>query len=130
MGNFNTPGEWCIAYHGVGRGRSSDEIKRIIGLIYKAWFKAGPNQAHSQCSDIYREGAKVGVGVSISWKPKIAEDYAGISEINGKKYKSVLMVRVKPYSIRNCNCFVSSDYYVVNGTNEEIRPYRILFKEC
>lgn len=89
MGNFNTPGEWCIAYHGVGRGRSSDEIKRIIGLIYKTRFKPGPGQAHSHCSDIYREGAKVGVGVSISLKTKIAEDYAGISEINGKKYKSV-----------------------------------------
>ena len=37
------------------------------------------------------------------------------------------MVRVKPDDIRNCKYI--NDYWVVNGTRDEIRPYRILYKE-
>ena len=37
------------------------------------------------------------------------------------------MVRVKPEAIRGCED--SGDYWVVNGTTDEIRPYRILYKE-
>ena len=55
-----------------------------------------------------------------------ADKYAGISEINGIKYKTVLMVRVKQEAIRHCKC---EDYWVVNGTTDEIRPYRILYKK-
>ena len=58
--------------------------------------------------------------------------YAGISDINGKSYKTVLMVRVKPDAIRHCDVCDDSrapyDYWVVNGTTDEIRPYRILYK--
>ena len=36
------------------------------------------------------------------------------------------MVRVKPEAIRECSD--SGDYWVVNGTTDEIRPYRILYK--
>ena len=38
------------------------------------------------------------------------------------------MVRVKPDAIRQCECY--KDYWVVNGTTDEIRPYRILYKAC
>ena len=38
------------------------------------------------------------------------------------------MVRVKPEAIRGCED--REDYWVVNGTTDEIRPYRILYKEC
>ena len=37
------------------------------------------------------------------------------------------MVRVKNEAIRQCNCM--SDYWVVNVTPDEIRPYRILYKK-
>ena len=37
------------------------------------------------------------------------------------------MVRVKPEAIRGCED--SEDYWVVNGTTDEIRPYRILYKK-
>ena len=55
-----------------------------------------------------------------------AAGYSGISEINGKSYMTVLMVRVKPSAIRECSD--GGDYWVVNGTTDEIRPYRILYK--
>ena len=38
------------------------------------------------------------------------------------------MLRVKPSSIRGC--IDAKDYWVVNGTTDEIRPYRILYKKC
>ena len=36
------------------------------------------------------------------------------------------MSRVKPNAFRACQA--SKDYWVVNGTKDEIRPYRILYK--
>ena len=128
IGNANNPGEWCVAYHGVGCWQSSDSVKDITGKICKYNFKPGPRQVHMYCDNIYNPGKKVGIGVYCMSNPKIAECYAGISEINGKKYKTVLMVRVKPDAIRSCHD--APDYWVVNGTTDEIRPYRILYKEC
>ena len=128
IGNDNNPGEWCVAYHGVGRRQSSDNVKKITGIICKTTFEPGPSQVYMNCDNIYNPGKKVGIGVYCMSNPEIAENYAGISEINGKKYKTVLMVRVKPDAIRSCNC--EPDNWVVNGTTEEIRPYRILYKEC
>ena len=44
------------------------------------------------------------------------------------------MVRVKPDAIRHCDSCSDSrapyNYWVVNGTTDEIRPYRILYKKC
>jgi hypothetical protein len=43
------------------------------------------------------------------------------------------MVRVKPNALRHCDVCRDSwieNYWVVNATNDEIRPYRILYKKC
>ena len=85
-------------------------------------------QTHANCSDINHPGKKVGVGVAFSPSIKCAEEYAGISNINGLNYKTVFMVRVKPNARRFCRD--QFDYWVVNGTTDEIRPYRILYKKC
>ena len=86
-------------------------------------------QVHEDCDDNNHPGKKVGKGVYCTPHIKTAEDYSGTSEINGQKYKTVLMVRVKPDAIRCCNCEYAKDYWVVDGTNNEIRPYRILYKK-
>ena len=127
IGMNNSPGEWCVAYHGVGRGKTSDEVKKITGLIYKTTFKEGWAQAHENCWDQKHSGKRVGKGVYCTPNIDTAADlYAGKSNINGTDYKTVLMVRVKPSAIRHCSC---ADYWVVNGTTDEIRPYRILYKK-
>jgi len=128
IGMDNSQGEWCVAYHGVGRDNKSVEVKKITGLIYKGAFKPGRNQVHSECDDQYHPGKKVGEGVYCTPKIETAEEYSGYSTINGKNYATVLMVRVKPEAIRGCED--SEDYWVVNGTTDEIRPYRILYKKC
>ena len=131
----NVPGEWCVAYHGVASGQSSDNVKNVTGIIYKSKkFKPGGGQAHACCPDQYHPGKKVGKGVYYTPTIKTAEGYAGKSNINGQLYKTVLMVRVKPNAIRHCDqCSDSKspyNYWVVNGTTDEIRPYRILYKKC
>ena len=128
LGHNNNPGEWCVAYHGVAHGESSNNVKRIVGLIYNSKFMSGRGQAHSNCSDINHPGKKVGEGVACSPSIKFVEEYAGISSINDINYKTVLMVRVKPSAIRCCNCFNNYTLWFVNPN--EIRPYRILYKKC
>ena len=128
IGMNNSKGEWCVAYHGVGRGQESSKVKNITGLIYGGGFKPGSEQWHKDCEDIYHPGQKVKEGVYCTPHIKTAESYSGISNINGKNYKTVLMVRVKPDKIRGCKD--SGDYWVVSGTPEDIRPYRILYKCC
>ena len=57
----------------------------------------------------------------------MAERFSGISEINGKRYRTVFMVRVNPDKIRFCQ--EKEEYWVVKGSSDEIRPYRILYKK-
>ena len=51
---------------------------------------------------------------------KEAEEYAGISNINTKNYKTALLVRVNPYKIRYCK--EKKEYWDVDGTIDTI-PY-------
>ncbi len=128
IGMNNSNGEWCVAYHRVGRGNRSSIVKDITGKIIKGGFKAGKIQVHENCADIHRHGNKVGKGVYCTPNISTAESYSGKSNIKGQEYHTILMVRVKPSAIRQCNCI--NDYWVVNGTTDEIRPYRILYKKC
>ena len=128
IGNNNSKGEWNVAYHGVGKGQKPEGVMDIIGCIIRGGFKPGSHQMHLYCDDKYHPGKKVGKGVYICPNINSAEPYAGISVINGIEFKTVLMLRVRPDAIRGCNCF-HLNFWVVNGTNDEVRPYRILFKK-
>ena len=127
--NDKNLGVWCIGYHGVGKGLISAQVKAVTGIIIKNTFKSTMHQAHEDCEDINHQGNKVGNGVYFSNNIETAELYSGISEIDGKKYKTVLMVRIRPDAIRECNCNDAIGYYIVNGTIDEVRPYRILYKK-
>ena len=133
LGAKNVPGEWCVAYHGVGNRQESDKVKNMIGEIINNEFKAGSGQKHKNCPDDFHPEKKVGEGVYCTPLITVAEKYAGKSNINGITYKTVLMVRVNPDALRHCKKCLDSrtqKYWVVNGTNDEIRPYRILYKKC
>ena len=122
-GNKN---EWCVAYHGVG-GAS---VPNAVNLIYTGGFKVGPNQVHANADDLNHPGQQVGIGVYCSPNPNVMDQYAGysITKINGKNYKMGFMMRVKPDKIRISSS--TPDYWVLDGTVNEMRPYRILIKEC
>ena len=133
LGMNNSKGEWCVAYHGVGYGQNSDKVKGIAGLIYKGGFKAGDGQLHKNCPDQFHPGHKVGEGVYCTDKITGAEKYAGIVDLKGQKYKLVIMSRVNPDKRRHCDICLDSkepnNYWVVDGTTDDIRPYRILYKK-
>ena len=128
IGKNNTKGEWCVAYHGVAGRQTSDNVKKVTGLIYKGEFKPGSGQVHQNHLDVCHPNKRVGVGVYCTPHISIAESYSGISTINGKNYRTVLMTRVNPTAIRHCSD--QPNYWVVNGKTDEIRPYRILYKKC
>ena len=64
IGMNNSQGEWCVAYHGLARGQSSDKVKNITGLVIKGKgkenFMKGANQVHKDCPDVFHKGKKVG----------------------------------------------------------------------
>lgn len=132
IGMDNRAGEWCVAYHGAANGKPPDKVKKVLGLIYNGGLKPGIGQAHENCPDFYHKGKKVGKGVYCSPKIKTAQEFAGKCKINGKEYYAVFMLRVMPNKIRFCDQCEDSRkpnfYWVLNGTPDEIRPYRILFK--
>ena len=54
--------------------------------------------------------------------------YAGCASINGHNYQMGFMMRVKPDRIRISEG--TPDYWVLDGTTNEMRPYRLMIKEC
>ena len=129
----NIQDDWVVAYHGVGKGHLAEEVLGILGEIIGRGFKTGKRQVHKKCDDQFHPGQNVGEGIYCTPSIRVAEGFAGVCKIRRKKYKTVIMVRVNPNARRHCNsCEESKDYnyWVVNATPEEIRPYRILYKRC
>ena len=47
---------------------------------------------------------------------------------NNSKVKFVIMARVNPNKIRNKNNNILKEEWILKANNQEIRPYRLLFK--
>ena len=121
----NSRNEWCVAYHSITG--PNDVAKQIIKHIITRGFNEGRGQAIQDDDDIFHPGQKVGTGVYFTPSIKIAEDYSTAINFGDEKYKTVLMVRVKPDKIRKSANY--DFYWVVNGNDDEVRPYRILLKK-
>ena len=134
IGMKNRKGEWWVAYHGIGRGRSNDNVKQIIGKIMNEGLKPGDNQAYEyddNCNELSNaEYSKVGIGVYLSDKIETAQIYAGTIKIEYdndiKEYYTVLMCRVNPEKTRFSD--EKKEYFVLDPNEQCIRPYRILIK--
>ena len=135
LGHDGSSGEWCVAYHGVGRSKDSDTIKNIIGSIYSTSFLPGPNQVHANHEDMFHKGKKVGEGVYVTPYIQVAEEYAGTANVNGVNYKIVIMVRVNPSARRHCDrCDESRSYNFCNhiqvGLNYLPAKFLMRFQIC
>ena len=93
-------------------------------------------QIFKDYDDIYHPGQKVGRGVEFFHDPKKLDEYFEFSSLRNvinikeKKYISALMVRVKPDKIRCPNGDDDAKgSWILNSSDDEIRPYRILLKE-
>ena len=102
-------GEWCVAYCGI-----SGITKKI-------------EQIYENDDDIRHRGKKVGIGVYCPSDPKIMEDYTETININGENYKVGFMIRVKPDKFRASGN--NKNIWIVNGNDNELRPYGILIKK-
>ena len=131
IANNGNKNEWAVAYHGTGvKMGSSFTLEKATNCILEGGFKAGWGQAYAECEDARHPGQKVGVGVYCSPDPYVMESYARYAQtstcINGINFMMGFMMRVKPERIRYSNS--QKDYWVLNGTTDEMRPYRIMVK--
>ena len=119
--------EWVKAFHGTGRNcRSEYEIKDIIDSILQNGFKNGFNNVHALCQDKYHPENRI---VYVTPNINTTKGYSGTITMNEKKYLTLFLVKVKKKAIRGCRCKNASDYWVVNGSSQEIRPVKVLFAE-
>ena len=106
-------------------------LEKVTNCILKEGFKAGHGQAYAEDEDERHPGNKVGIGVYCSPDPLVMEDYAKdaetITSVNNRKFMMGFMIRVKPDKIRYSKDM--REYWVLNGSTDEMRPYRILVKE-
>ena len=123
----NKKGEWAVAYHGIGYGLRGSQLFMKIKDIGFENIKTGVMQEFQDSDDKFHKGEKVGEGIYVTPKPEVSDEYCGKFDYDGKKYKIAFMTRVMPDKIR---CPVDNEnIWVINGTDNEIRPYRILIKE-
>ena len=108
INHMNPKGQWCVAYCG------------ITGITKKM------EQIFENDYDIKHPGKNVGAGVYCYSDPKIMEQCTEIINANGENYKVGFMVRVKPDKIRASQR--NKNVWVVNGNDNEFRPYGILIK--
>ena len=134
------PNEWAIAYHGIGAGGNCKTVEQATEKIYSGGFKAGSGQAcanHKNINTRYKPNPNdpqndhsktLGIGVYCSPMPDVMDEYAKYSStnINGKNFKMGFMMRVRPDKIRISES--EPTYWVLNGTTDEMRPYRIMIK--
>ena len=109
ISHLHKKGEWCVAYCGI------TGITKNMEQIYE-------NDV-----DIRHSGEKVGVGVYCFSDPKLLEENTETIDAKGENYKVGFMIRVKPDKIRASQ--KNPNIWIVNGNDNELRPYGILIKK-
>ena len=125
LGCDGNPDEWAVGYHGICGGKVLEKVQ----LIAESQLKKGENQYYKDWDDVNHPGNKVGVGVYLT--PEINEvekHYCDKITFDDKTYKFAFMCRVNPKKIRKPQRDDDAEYWVLNGTADEIRQYRILIK--
>ena len=126
IGMKNIPGEFPVAYHGVGRACKPFDI---VNKIVDNGFVAGAGQQYANCEDKRHPGQKCSQGAYFTPIINEAARYAGSGEALNKSYKVVFMCRVNKDKIREPDRGINAPYWILDGSKEQVRPYRILVKE-
>ena len=122
----NAPGEWSVAYHSMGTSLSGDKNQINFSNFNNMQNETVMRQKFKLADDKYHMGEKVGEGVYMTPNPVIMEQFCSVYQYGGETFKIGIMCRVRPEKIR-CPS-QSEDYWIINGTDNEVRPYRILIK--
>ena len=117
-GNSN---EWAVAYHGTGEGA----IKPI--LIDKFWSTTKEGAGGQKCKEArncnpltMKEFPVCGEGAYCSPHLEYAQTYSG---------GVIFMCRVNPKKMRIPDNGYKENEWIVDGTKNSIRPYRLLFQK-
>lgn len=116
LGKENKEGEWPVAYHGVGKG--NNVLKNLLSILDESFKDLTINkkdkepvkkiQLFKKISDAEKHADKIGFGNTDS------------------KIQFVFMTRVNPDKLKDFDSFPSS--FKLNRTDDEVRPYRLLYK--
>ena len=122
----NTPGEWWIAYHGLGNPQM---VKNILGEGFKTGIRHEFINGFWE-NDLNHPGKSTRHGAYFTPIPEYAEYFAEENEgiiINGENYIVSFMCRVNPETImvrEPAPC-----EWISSGGEDDVRPYRILIKK-
>ena len=126
FGNKNKEGEWPVAYYGIGKG---NVFKKIITLIINNLKKS--SEKYDKIEDNNQNKFIFG-SEDVNLTPNINDAMEEADKIsigfNNSKAKFVIMARVNPNKIRNKNNNILKEEWILKANNQEIRPYRLLFK--
>lgn len=107
------------------------DLEQEVDKLIKILKIDNPNYKPDDIKNVHSK--TIGIGVYCSPDPKVMEKYANCASnkatIKGtdKKYLIGFMKRVKPDKIRYSNS--KKEYWVLDGTKDQMRPYRIMVKE-
>jgi hypothetical protein len=129
LGKENKDGEWAVAYHGIGIGKG--KIFEKLLNIFNGNLKDEEGKLFKNELNVEKNNNKYpycGEGVYLS--PNI-EDAAYFSDKVSLgfftiKFQFAFMARVNQSKIRSPGGLPVE--WILNGNNDEIRPYRLLFK--
>lgn len=129
IGEENKEGEWAVGYHGVGKGNVFNKVIKIINYN----LKEGPGQLYKDQLNVEKNKDKYffcGEGVYFSPNIDEAEKYAEKTTLGSfsLQFQFVFMTRVNPDKIRSPGGTPVD--WILNGNDNEIRPYRLLIKIC
>ena len=127
IGKENKEGEWAVAYHGVGKGNIFKKVIKILNYN----LKEGPGQLYKDQLNVEKSKDKFthcGEGVYFSPNIEEAEKYAEKTSLGSFsfQFQFVFMTRVNPEKIRSPGGTPVD--WILNGNDDEIRPYRLLIK--
>ena len=117
LGNTGEDGEWCVAYYNTNIIDFAESLLNSKSLPSKREAHQGCNNKNKNCSN-----EKVGIGVYVTPKIQLAED----NTVANNDYKCLFMCRINPTKFRTCDF----DYWVVEQSDSDIRPYKLLIKKC
>ena len=126
LNDISDKSEWAIAYRGIGANISPENIKKYLlyFIVNDKGLNIAISSSKSQSLDTRRrKKVEVGDGIYLTPYIQVAEEYTQNIIFNKKKYKILLMAKVKIDKIRQPE---GTSFWVLN--DEDIRIYRILFK--
>ena len=127
LDDISQKSEWAIAYRGIRTAKNSKiKIENYLKyFIEKRDLTIAITNKGENLNDKRRwKATPVGKGIWMTPYISIAEKYTQAISLDNKKYKVLLMTKVKIDKIREPK---GKKYWVLN--NEDIRIYRVLFKE-